>query len=442
LKSSQISFFIETLGCPKNKVDSRVMRFALLRSGFMEAKNSRDANYHLINSCSFIREAQEETVDTVFHAIEEKKDNIKKVGLIGCFAERFPKALKEEIPEIDFSVGTGNFDKIPTILAQKYGIELEQHAAIKWADLQNKEDSYLPYSHFRIATGCSRSCEFCILPSIRGSLTKLDIPQMEKSWQDEKELRNQREIKEVILVSQDTISQGVEELEKIIEYYSNKEEIKWIRLQYLFPDKRVLKLLDLYERYPKLVSYLDIPFQHVSQNILKDMNRPYDKELFVEIIDKARSIRPNIEVRTSFIVGFPSESENDFIQLRDFISKNNIEKIALFRYSHEEGTSAAIRVDDVNDELKVSRINELRDFHLQNRSTNRNSLIDNIETMLVDTVNDLEIITRRQQDSPEIDEVVFIDKPHTKSDVVAGDFVKVKINQPMEYDYMGEIVEK
>lgn len=441
-KSSQIKFHIQTLGCPKNRVDSRRMRSALLSSGFKESNTPENADILLVNSCSFIKEAQEETIETIFTALKlknQKKQAVKKVGMVGCFSERFPTEVKAEIPELDFLLGTGKFHLVPHLLAEQFQVQLVPHEAESEWRYSPTAEKITPWAYFRIAQGCNRSCAFCIIPVIRGKLMPYSQADLERQFQEEKALRGGNPIREVILVSQDTISQGVDELDRIIDFFSGKEEVRWIRLQYLFPDRRVLKLLDLFKKYDKLTSYLDIPFQHTSPEILNKMKRPSDVGLFKEIIRKAHEIRPNIELRTSFIVGFPGETEKDAGYLTEFLQKNPVDKLALFRYSHEKGTWAGNTMDDtVPDEIKIERINRIRDQFLSIRNERRNTLIDSPAILMIDEIQSKEIIARREQDSPEIDEAVYLQKP-AKFTLVPGDFLQAVLRTPMEYDWMGEI---
>jgi len=441
--SDSISFHIETLGCPKNKVDSRKMRSALLRSGFREAGKLEKADFLFINSCSFIREAQEETIQTVFDAlkIKEKRKKDLKVGLIGCFVERFSDAVKKDIPELDFTLGTQRYHEVPFLLSEKFNIELKNHSADSRWTFSPDQDAKHAYAWFRIAQGCDRHCAFCIIPKIRGKLLTYDQANLEKQWADEKVLRGDRPIREVILVSQDTISQGVENLEKIIAFYSQKEEVHWIRLQYLFPDKRMLDLLDLWTKYPKLVSYLDIPFQHVAPDILKAMKRPTDVSLFDEIIHKARQVRPAMEIRTSFILGFPTETHEHVDAIKQAIKAWRIDKLALFRYSHEVGTYAGDQYQEtVTDEEKIRRINDVREAHLEIRKEFLTGLLGTREKMFVDEIHKGEVILRREQDAPEIDEIVTAHclKPWFS----VGDLVETEITSFSEYALTGNIIAK
>lgn len=437
------SFHIETLGCPKNRVDSRRMRTSLLRLGYTEAPKPEKADIFLINSCSFIREAQEETIQTVFDTlkIRDKKSPDMKVGLVGCFVERFSAAVKQDIPELDFTIGTQRYHEVGTLISEKFGIEPSAHAAELAEDVVSRNaDSARPFVWLRIAQGCDRKCAFCIIPTIRGNLKTYTLEDIDRQLDDEAALRHKGiPMREVVLVSQDTISQGVEEIERIVAHLSSKEEIRWIRLQYLFPDRRVLDLLKLWQKYPKLVPYLDIPFQHVSPEILKAMKRPSDTALFGEIMDLARQISPDFEIRTSFIVGFPGETEAHYNDLVNFVKTHRIDKLALFRYSHEIGTSAGDQLDEtVSDEEKYRRINELRDIHLETRKQYALGLMGRTETMIVDEVHAGEVTLRRAHDAPESDEIVTAPLPGGMK-LLPGDMLQVTLKAYTEYSFLGEI---
>lgn len=446
--AAETTFHIETLGCPKNRVDSRRMRTSLLQLGYKEAPKPEAADIFLINSCSFIREAQEETIHTVFDTlkIRNKRSPDMKVGLVGCFVERFSDAVKADIPELDFTIGTRRYHEVGGLISERFGIAPVAHAAELSENVVRAEDAdtQKSFSWFRIAQGCNRKCAFCIIPKIRGGLATYDLENIEKQFQEDANLRaaiGGPQMREAILVSQDTISQGVDAIADIVDFLSQKEQIRWIRLQYLFPDRRILELLKLWQKFPKLVSYLDIPFQHVSPNMLTAMKRPSDVGLFREIIAMARDVRPDLELRTSYIVGFPGETMADYEMLENFTRENRIDKLALFRYSHEVGTSAGDTLaETVADEEKYRRINALRELHLESRKKYATGLIGQRETMIVDEVNRLEITLRRAQDAPESDEIVTVPVTKTTPAVAVADMPTVELKAYTEYSFFGEIV--
>lgn len=442
--AADMSFHIETLGCPKNRVDSRRMRTSLLRMGMREAKKPESADFFLINSCSFIREAQEETIQTVFNAlkVKEKKSPDMKVGLVGCFVERFSDAVKQDIPELDFTIGTQRYHEVGGLITEKFQVEPSGHAAAHESTLtaSSNSDSHRPFTWLRIAQGCDRKCAFCIIPTIRGKLVTYPMQDIDTQLSDELQLRaGSVPLREVVLVSQDTISQGVSALEDVIAHLSQKPEIEWIRLQYLFPDRRVPELLQLWRKYPKLAPYLDIPFQHVSPRVLTAMKRPSDTGLFGEIIREAQSIAEDFEIRTSFIVGFPGEEQSDFEMLKDFLTGHRIDKLALFRYSHEAGTTAGDKLaETVTDAVKYERMNELRELHLNRRKEYALGLIGRRERMLVDEITSGEVTLRRAHDAPESDEIVTIAQS-AAPDLKVGDMPLVELKAYTEYSFLGEL---
>ncbi len=431
-------FWIETLGCPKNTVDSKRMYFSMIQCGFRPAANIEQAKLFIINSCAFIETAKQETIDTIFSylSLKEKQEDTMVV-LVGCFAERFSEVIINEIPELDMVIGTGKFQDVPILLAEKFNIPYQIHEAEFYE--QDYSTFTKPYSYFRIGRGCSRKCSFCILPSIRGPLQPYDLDEIKLQVEEEKRFRKDVTLKEAILVSQDPISQGVERLSEYISFFSDIKEINWIRLQYLFPDSRILKLCNLFQEFPKLASYLDIPFQHVSVPMLKKMNRPSDIYTFYSIIEKWKRIRPQGEIRTSFIIGYPGETEQDIDRIIEFITDYHIEKIALFPYSHEEGTPAHAKYDDhIPEKDKVDRINYIREKHIELRNLKRQEKIGSIEIVTIDEIYEEEIVARREQDSPDIDEVIFLTSNQKHK---IGDLVPVQLDTAMEYDWLASVVE-
>lgn len=440
-KSTELTFYIETLGCPKNRVDSRTMAANLITHGFSRALDVQDADIIIINTCSFVREAQEETIETAFETIGYKqKEKAPIVGLVGCFAQQFAKELEKEMPEIDFSMGVGRYHEIPHVLSERFHIELSAPSEMGHTLKNDLPEANLPYSYFRIARGCSRSCAFCTIPFIRGPHTGFTLEEIQEQYRQETMLRGDLPLREAILVSQDTVATPYDELRRILDFFEKKEHLHWSRLHYLFPDKRVLKILELYDEFEKLVPYLDIPFQHISPAILRRMGRPDDTALFHEIIHKALEKAPDMEIRTALILGYPGETEDDIARIEDFLESVPIHKLSLFRYSHETDSPAGKTLqDDIPEEEKIERINRVRSFHLERRKKLRDPLVGQKTLCMVEQNNsyDQEIIARRPQDSPEIDEVVIISS--SRSDLSPGDMIEVELSVAMEYDWLGEL---
>ncbi len=429
--------FIRTFGCPKNEVDSRTLRAELIRKGYVTVPTAEKADLVILNTCSFINDARKESIDGIFEAIQVKNnsDGDKKVCVIGCLPSLYETELKAEIPEIDFSWGADRFRDCAHSIADTF----PHHNSLQSQEETRKEVRTHPYEYLRVSRGCSRSCAFCSIPGIRGKYTEYQLSQVKEQMEHIREAGGIPP--EVVLVAQDMTSTRPDLLRETLEYLSGMEEIHWIRVMYLFPDRRIFPLMDLWKDYPKLVSYMDIPFQHISSAILEKMNRPGDVGLFREILSRARSLREDIEIRTSFILGFPDETEKDVETIIHFLAEQpRIQKVALFPYSHEEYTPSYHHFkDNVSSRKKASRVNRVREAFLESRKGFRESLIGKTEKMIIDRIGKKEIIARRSQDAPEVDELVFIDTNKSIKNSL-GDIVDVQLEYPMEYDWTGSII--
>jgi len=441
------SYYIETLGCPKNKADSREIRVSMAHNNFFEVENSKKADIIIVNTCSFIKEASKETIETILKAVELKNNKTKSqkkiIVVVGCFAQRYEKELKEEISDIDIIVGTGRYREIPLLIKDYLkSLNFSSFSSDTKTSFALKKTSN-SYAYIRIGQGCSRKCGFCVIPQIRGRFIAYDIEKIKNQFYDEKEIRSGRCVSEVILVSQDSVRADVDVLDAAIEYFSSFEEVKWIRLHYLFPEKKIFDLFYLFEKFPKLASYLDIPFQHISERVLKLMNRPADSRLFSSLLKEARLVRKNIEIRSSFILGYPDETEEDVDKIIQFLGENQIDKVSLFSYSHEDGAYAAKKFDDnISEDIKAERINRIREYHLKLREDYRKKIIGTVEEVMIDGFNKNEIEARRQQDSPVIDEVVYVEKKDNHNELKIGDLIPVKFTAAMEYDWLAEYDKK
>lgn len=431
---------IKTLGCPKNEVDSRKLIHRLIQHGYEITKNEEDAEFIIINTCSFIHDAREESINTIFETIQykEQQNRSLKIGVIGCLPALYENELKKEIPEIDFFWKADSFAHAADNIKKKFPV------AQTISNSKSKSESRRSFAYLRTSRGCSRKCAFCSIPAIRGSFTEFSIEQVKQQLH---EIQSSSKLPtEIVLVAQDTVSSNIEEYKKILDYLSGFDQIKWIRIMYLFPDKRIFSFLNLWKDYPKLVSYMDIPFQHISSRILKKMNRLGDKIFFNEILRHAEAIRSNAEIRTTFLIGSPEETPSDVEEILQFIShkdSSRIQKLSLFEYSHEEHTSAySLYPDFKKSTHTIDAINNIRDTHLETRSSYRSSLIDKTEKMIVDRVKKDEVIVRREQDAPEIDESVFIDNPKMNAqNLTAGELIPVRLSMQMEYDWIGEFAD-
>ncbi len=429
-----LTYYIITLGCPKNQADSRQMEHSLRQKGYAPAASPEDADINIINSCAFIQDAREETIETVLDMARWKSQKPNgKLVLAGCFAQRYNEILDRELPELDLHFGTGRYHQAGELIealfpGSKAAAKESFSSTAPWIS-----DSF-PYAPLKISEGCNRRCSFCSIPSFRGLFR--DIPRDEIL--DEARLLAGRGVKELDVVSQDTISYcggDPTALMDLLEELSTIHGIEWIRLFYLYPDSKLEKFLRLWiDRSPvKLVPYLESPVQHVSDSMLKAMGRAGSGSYSRELFRLARSGIPGLEIRTSFIVGFPGEGEKDVDELITFIKEIKPEKLALFPYSPEEGTEAA-ELGKGSGEAE-NRINELRAIHLETLSDHHRALVGKRALCMIDELSEEGIVARRQQDAPEVDGAVLLP---FREGVAVGELCEVVINGSYEYDLTAE----
>lgn len=449
------TFYITTLGCQKNVADSREMERSMLLEGFVAAEDAPSADFHLINTCSFIDSARQQTIETVFEAIDVKemaksKTDGQKLVVIGCFTERYHDAVKQEWPEVDFSFGTGLYHRAGALIREQFRMPRPHDSQISSPFELIKRRNRYPYAPVKIADGCDRKCAFCAIPQFRGSFRTRTIDDVVAECQELTETG----IREICLVSQDTNSFGnkPEVLVDLIEELNQIDQLRWIRLLYLYPDKKTERILRLLaERglnqfasgHSKLVPYLESPVQHVSASILKAMNRFGDGNYFRDLFAMARQLFPKLEIRTSFLLGFPGETLADIDMIHRFIEDTRIEKVALFAYSQEEGTSGYDLADRPDIQLTKECINEVRQTHLKVLSEIHLNRVGQTYDCMVDEVHGKEMFVRRPQDAPEVDENVVIgfEYRHGIKLPKPGDSMKVEITGFFEYDMEGRRVE-
>lgn len=422
---------IVTLGCSKNKVDSEHLA-ALLNDTYKIVHDSDGkSDVVIINTCGFIGDAKEESVDTILEYAELRKANkIKKLYVMGCLSERYKKELSAEIHEVDAF----------------FGVEPVQHVA---ADIL-KSDFHAEYccervlstpSHYaylKISEGCNRHCSFCAIPLIRGDHKSVPMADLLK----EAENLAKKGVKELILIAQDLTYYGYDidgksHIVELVQKLTEIDGIEWIRLHYGYPLGFPVELLELMRDNPKICHYIDLPLQHVSTPILKAMRRGVDHEQTVEFVKKVRSYVPDIAFRSTFIVGFPGETEEQFNELIDFIKEMRFERAGVFAYSAEEGTPAYELDDDVPEEVKQARVSKFMDVQ-QDISLEINSKrLGKTEKVLIDRTEGGYYVGRTQYDSPEVDDEVLISMKD--NDLQIGSFVNVKIIQADYFDCYGEI---
>lgn len=415
------------------------MHHSLLEEGFSPAQTPEESDFHLINTCTFIRSATEETIQTILGAAHAKKQEGQKLVVVGCFAERYPKDISAEIPEVDLVFGTGKYSQAGRIIREAFRRDFSPLQKTEFnSDLIERmklspgiENYSKPYAYVKVSDGCNRGCAFCIIPSLRGKF--VDSP-LEEILRDTKRAVSAG-AKEICLVSQDTVYYGKDsdKLLDMIRSVSEVEGLEILRLLYLYPDKKAEKILRLMGEIPKIAPYLESPLQHVSERVLKSMNRSGGYSSFRDLYSLAREVRPDLEIRTSFILGFPGETGEDVDEILRFVEETRPEKLNLFAYSPQDGTKGAEVAQTVSEKEKAKRINLIREAHLKILQEIHESRIGKEYVAIVDGIEDGTAVVRRLQDAPEIDEVVYVEDPSLKP----GTIGKVKVESFYEYDMMG-----
>jgi ribosomal protein S12 methylthiotransferase len=437
MNSPPKSFFITTLGCPKNVADSKHIEESLVNKGLVLAKSPEKSDIHLINTCTFIQSATEETIDTILNATQIKKKRKQKLVVVGCFAERYPQAIQEDIPEVDLIFGTGKYAQAGEILEKAFPeifdkISSPEDILLAREKLHsNRKKKSKSYGFVKISDGCNRGCHFCIIPSLRGEFRDSSE---ENIFQDIHTALKEG-AREICLVSQDTVFFGksLDKLKDLIQKITELKDVELLRLLYLYPDKKTFQLLDVFHENPKIAPYLESPIQHVSEKILKSMNRSGNLSFFKDLFSKARQ-REDLEIRTSIILGYPNETSKEVDEVLEFIHTVKPEKLALFAFSPQEGTKAYSFASDLDEKEISRRVNLVREAHLEVLKEIHQSRIGKIYPAIVDEVHANETIVRRFQDAPEIDEVVFVKNKNLQ----VGEIGQVRINSFFEYDMEGE----
>jgi ribosomal protein S12 methylthiotransferase len=431
LKKDRVN--VITLGCSKNMVDSEILMHQLKENKFDVIHDSEeDANIVIINTCGFIDRAKEESINTILLYAEEKVEgNIEKLYVTGCLSERYKADLEREIPEVDAYFGTM---ELPALL-EKLEADYKQ-------DLIGERMLLTPphYAYLKISEGCNRTCSFCAIPLMRGKHISRTI----ESLVDETKKLAKNGVKEIMLIAQELTYYGLDIYKKralgeLLGALNNVDGIEWIRLHYAYPSKFPTEVFDSIQALPKVCNYLDMPLQHISDQVLKNMRRQISKEETTELIKTAREKVPGIALRTTFLVGFPGESDADFSELMDFVKEMRFERVGVFQYSHEENTSAFEFTDDIPAEIKEERANKLMELQREISAELNQEKIGKEMKVLIDRKESGYFIGRSEFDSPEVDNEVLIEaKGNTY--VRIGDFAHVRIFDSTEYDLYGEVI--
>ncbi|ATA77819.1 30S ribosomal protein S12 methylthiotransferase RimO [Capnocytophaga canimorsus] len=428
IKKNKIN--VVTLGCSKNVYDSEVLMGQLKASG-KEVVHEEKGNIVVINTCGFIGSAKEESINTILEYVEKKEAGIvDKVFVTGCLSERYRPDLQKEIPNVDQYFGTTELPSLLKALGADYKHELIG---------ERLTTTPKNYAYLKIAEGCDRPCSFCAIPLMRGKHRSTPIEDLVI----EAEKLAQKGVKELILIAQDLTYYGLDlykerKLADLLRALVKVEGIEWIRLHYAFPTGFPKDVLEVMKVEPKICNYIDIPLQHISDPILKSMKRGTTQEKTTKLLQEFREKVPQMAIRTTLIVGYPGETEEDFETLKNFVKTTRFERLGCFTYSHEENTTAYQLEDNVPEQVKQQRANEIMEIQSQISWELNQEKIGKIFRCLIDRKEGQYFVGRTEFDSPDVDNEVLIDA--SKHYVKTGDFVNVKITDAADYDLYGEPV--
>lgn len=432
---------IVTLGCSKNEVDSSCMMSILDKNRYSVENDPQKADIIIVNTCGFIDAAKEESIDTILQMAKYKETgSCKKMILSGCLAQRYPEELLKEIPEADGIIGTGNISQINDILDRS----IDGERVIKVDNINSpylegiKKEKVNITEYVKISEGCNNNCSYCIIPKLRGKNRSRRIEDI----YEEVSYLAKNGAREIILIAQNTTDYGIDlygrySLSKLIKEISKINDIKWIRVLYLYPDHFTDELISEFINNDKLVKYVDIPLQHYSDHVLKLMDRHTDKEHIKNLIEKLRKIK-GLVIRTTFIVGFPGESEEDFNILREFINTYKFDKLGVFTYSREESTKANNLNEQIDEDVKEYR----RDIIMEDQLKISERLLEDkigqvLQVLIEEKIEDNLYAGRSYLDSPDIDGVIYV---NSNKNLSIKSFINVKVTSSMEYDLIGDAV--
>lgn len=434
-----------SLGCDKNLVDSEVMLGLLDKKGYQIVDSEEDADIIVVNTCCFIHDAKEESIQTILEMAEYKKEGkLKALIVTGCLAQRYQQEIIDEIPEVDAVLGTTSYDHI--VEAVEEALAGNGHVVLEDVDaLPDVKEKRLVttgghYAYMKIAEGCDKHCTYCIIPKLRGNYRS--VP-MEKLLAEAKDLADQG-VKELILVAQETTVYGKDlygekSLHKLLRELCKISGIQWIRILYCYPEEIYDELIQTIKEENKVCHYLDLPIQHASDVVLKRMGRRTSKAQLVEIIEKLRKEIPDISLRTTLITGFPGETQEQHEELKDFVDEMEFDRLGVFTYSPEEDTPAATMTEQIPEEVKEDRQAELMElqqeiaFDLAEDMVGREVLVM-IEGKVAD---ENAYVGRTYKDAPNVDGLIFI---NTDEELMSGDFARVRVTGALEYDLIGELI--
>ncbi|HLO80540.1 MAG TPA: 30S ribosomal protein S12 methylthiotransferase RimO [Chitinophagaceae bacterium] len=430
LKKDKVN--IITLGCSKNMVDSEVLSGQLLANDIdvVHENRKKDHNIVIVNTCGFIDKAKEESVNTILEQVElKKKGKLDKVYVTGCLSERYRNNLEDEIPEVDAFFGTM---ELPLILKR---FEADYKAELVGERLLATPSHY---AYMKISEGCNRTCSFCAIPLMRGKHVSRPIEELVR----EAETLVRRGVKEIMLIAQELTYYGLDiyknrELPKLLHALADVKGLEWIRLHYAYPSKFPMEIIDVMKERENICNYLDMPLQHAANNMLKAMKRQITREEMNVLIAEIREKLPEICLRTTLIAGFPGETEDDVEELKGFLQEHRFDRVGIFTYSHEEGTSAYDLADDIPQEVKEERAREVMEVQQEISYEKNQEKLGKVFKVLIDKKESGRYLGRTEFDSVEVDNEVIVQADRV---LKPGEFVHVKITKAYDFDLEGELV--
>ena len=434
-----------SLGCDKNLVDSEVMLGLLDAKGYQIVDDETQADIIVINTCCFVHDAKEESIQTILEMAEYKTEGrLKALIVTGCLAQRYRQEIIEEIPEVDAVLGTTAYDKIVEAVEEALAgvghVELENVNALPLVDTKRLVTTGGHYAYMKIAEGCDKHCTYCIIPKLRGNYRS--VP-MERLIQEAKDLAEQG-VKELILVAQETTLYGKDiygekSLHKLLRELCKVDGIRWIRILYCYPEEIDDNLIQVMKEEKKLCHYLDLPIQHANDEILKRMGRRTSKAQLEEIIGKLKREIPDITLRTTLITGFPGETEEQHEELKAFVDEMEFDRLGVFTYSPEEDTPAAEMPDQIPEEVKEDRQAEIMELQQEIAFAQAEDMIGEEVLVMIEgkVADENAYVGRTYKDAPGVDGLIFI---NTDEELMSGDFARVKVTGAVEYDLIGELL--
>lgn len=431
-----------SLGCDKNLVDSEVMLGLLASRGYEMIDDEQEADIIVVNTCCFIHDAKQESVDNILEMAEYKKTGkLKALIVTGCLAERYRQEIIDEIPEVDAVLGTTAYDKIldavDEALEGKHFLEMEDLQALPVVDTKRQITTGGHFAYMKIAEGCDKHCTYCIIPKIRGTYRSVPMEQLIK---EAEELAAQG-VKELILVAQETTLYGKDlygekSLHKLLKELCKVSGIQWIRILYCYPEEITDELIQVIKEEPKICHYLDLPIQHANDEILKRMGRRTSKQELIDIVTKLRKEIPDICLRTTLITGFPGETEEQHQELVEFVDEMEFDRLGVFTYSPEEDTPAATMPDQIEEEVKLERQAELMELQQEIAFDTAENMIGREMLIMIEgkIADEPAYVGRTYRDAPKVDGLIFVE---TGELLMSGDFAKVTVTGAEEYDLIG-----